>query len=325
MKGYIWGTGEQAKKLNESICGEILGFLETRKTKDSFLEHPVFEPKEISKQQYDFIIVSSKSCYAIDLTAREIGIDKSKVIYFCKYSREAWEERAEWKKQILGKAYYRYLENQIKVQSSAQEEQDIMALSFMIKAGVNVSDGSYIDIGAHDGISFSNTKLFEDLGWQGICVEPNPDMYEKLCRNRRSINLNVAISKSDGVSRFTKVNGSSNMLSGLTETFSKEHKERVKRELKEMGGDIEEIEIQTRTLGGIIDEYFKDRKSINLVSIDVEGAEQAILESIDFDKYDIKLLIVEKNYEEAVIHSYMKERGYSVLPQSQDDYFYKYN
>ena len=38
----------------------------------------------------------------------------------------------------------------------------------------NKNDGFFIEIGADDGIHFSNTKFFEDLGWNGICIEPSP-------------------------------------------------------------------------------------------------------------------------------------------------------
>ena len=37
----------------------------------------------------------------------------------------------------------------------------------------------FVDVGAHDGISSSNTGHFEiDLGWDGICIEPNPLVFD---------------------------------------------------------------------------------------------------------------------------------------------------
>ena len=46
------------------------------------------------------------------------------------------------------------------------------------------TDGFYIEIGAFDGIHFSNSYFFEKHGWQGICVEAHP-RYFPLCKNNR--------------------------------------------------------------------------------------------------------------------------------------------
>jgi len=45
-------------------------------------------------------------------------------------------------------------------------------------------NGFYVDIGDFDGIYFSNTFSFEQIGWKGICVESNPDIFELCLKNR---------------------------------------------------------------------------------------------------------------------------------------------
>jgi hypothetical protein len=48
--------------------------------------------------------------------------------------------------------------------------------------------GTFLDIGASDGISMSNTHMFEkELGWDGICIEPSRLAFEKLVKNRSCI------------------------------------------------------------------------------------------------------------------------------------------
>ena len=45
----------------------------------------------------------------------------------------------------------------------------------------NKQNGIFIDIGAHDGESFSNSKFFEKtLNWKGICIEPIPEVFQEL-------------------------------------------------------------------------------------------------------------------------------------------------
>ena len=41
--------------------------------------------------------------------------------------------------------------------------------------------GVFVDIGAHNGISLSNSYFFEkELGWNGVCIEPMPEVYSEL-------------------------------------------------------------------------------------------------------------------------------------------------
>jgi len=47
--------------------------------------------------------------------------------------------------------------------------------------------GIYVDVGAYDGIESSNTYALELAGWKGICIEPNPQAFEKLYKNRKCI------------------------------------------------------------------------------------------------------------------------------------------
>lgn len=42
--------------------------------------------------------------------------------------------------------------------------------------------GFFIDIGAYDGISISNTYALEKLGWKGICVDANISCEKNLKR-----------------------------------------------------------------------------------------------------------------------------------------------
>lgn len=58
-------------------------------------------------------------------------------------------------------------------------------------------DGFYIDIGTHDGMVGSNSLLFEENGWNGICIELDPQIFEKLHKNRKCGYYNLAIFSQD--------------------------------------------------------------------------------------------------------------------------------
>ena len=54
--------------------------------------------------------------------------------------------------------------------------------------------GVFVDVGAYDGVALSNTYYFEkELGWQGICIEPNPLAFEGLSQNRNCVLLNCGV------------------------------------------------------------------------------------------------------------------------------------
>ena len=61
------------------------------------------------------------------------------------------------------------------MKSYSQYEQDIYILNNFFQ---NKKDGMFVDIGAHDGVTISNSLLFEKIGWNGICVEPLPKIFD---------------------------------------------------------------------------------------------------------------------------------------------------
>ena len=67
------------------------------------------------------------------------------------------------------------------MRSYSQLGQDLTVLKFYN----DKRDGYFIELGASDGITLSNTYLLEkEFGWKGICAEPVPVKYEALCKNR---------------------------------------------------------------------------------------------------------------------------------------------
>ena len=70
-------------------------------------------------------------------------------------------------------------------------------------AAVTKQPGYFVDLGAYDGVQTSNTLSLEKLGWVGICVEANSEVYERLVANRPdSININAFVNSTPGAVRF---------------------------------------------------------------------------------------------------------------------------
>ena len=79
--------------------------------------------------------------------------------------------------------------------SYAQNFEDVMLRRVL----QDVKAGTYVDVGAQDSTVDSVTKWFYDSGWSGINIEPHPDYFAQLTRDRpRDINLKIAVADTEG-------------------------------------------------------------------------------------------------------------------------------
>ena len=152
---------------------------------------------------------------------------------------------------------------------NSQDNQDKYLEENIFKGYKN---GIFLDVGAHDGISLNNTFFFEKmLGWKGICFEPNPDVFSILKLNRTAICLPIALSDVEGIAEFTKITGYSQTLSGLTKEYHPNYTDRIKEEAEEFKCNAEIINVKTRTLNSVLEEY--NFTNIDFMSLDTEGSE----------------------------------------------------
>ena len=183
-------------------------------------------------------------------------------------------------------------------------------------------NGVFVDIGAHDGLRYSNTYFFEKfLGWKGICVEPIPSVFEALQNNRNCICVNGCIDAATGTQKFLQIHGYSEMLSGLLDQYDTRHMDRIEKELKQYGGSKEVIPVTCYTLNDLCDQY--DLDHIDYLSIDTEGNELHILESIDFGRITIDVIDVENNYKTPRIKQLLESYGYRLIKRIDVDEIYK--
>jgi FkbM family methyltransferase len=203
---------------------------------------------------------------------------------------------------------------------NSQDKQDSY-LEYNIFKGYK--NGFFMDVGAHDGITFNNTLYFEKYNnWTGVNIEPNNNVYDKLVINRPTcINLNYAICNNEGVADFIYNIGYTEMLSGLKNSYDPRHSARLEKENKEMGSVTEIIKVNTKKIETICDE--NNIKQINYLSIDVEGAEFDVIKSINFNKVFIDVIGFENNYDDtsSLIIQYLENLNYCKLINESYDIF----
>lgn len=182
--------------------------------------------------------------------------------------------------------------------------------------------GTFIEIGANDGITYSNTCYMErKLNWNGIAIEPLPKSYEQLKKNRTCTTIQGCVSNQKGQVEFLAIEGYAEMLSGIIDKYDKKHTKRIKKELNKYGGEKEVISVDCYTMNEIAEEHGISR--VDYMSIDTEGGEFEILKSIDFKKLNVQILSVENNYRSLSLIKFMKELDYELVAIAGKDEIYQ--
>ena len=171
--------------------------------------------------------------------------------------------------------------------------------------------GFYVEIGAFDGRKKNSTIILEHIGWQGVCVEPTPASYAKLRENRKCRCENVALWNRKGFSEFATYE-SDPAWNGIVETLDEYHLNRI--------SEAKKIFVPTVTW-----DELKLPKKNDYLQIDVEGAELAIMDCINWDQQQISYICIEDNASKAgdkTYYNYMESLGYQCIVQQHVDYLW---
>jgi FkbM family methyltransferase len=185
-------------------------------------------------------------------------------------------------------------------ESKSQLRQDLFVLS---ENGFK-RDGFFVEFGATDGVSLSNTYLLEKhFGWKGILAEPGKSWLAQLGRNRSSYIDNRCV-WSDSTSTFSFNETTEAELSTI-EQFSQKDKHKHRRKSKNI------YPVQTISLVDLLTKFDAPKK-IDYLSIDTEGSEYEILQSFDFGRYQFGVITCEHNFTEnrQKIFQLLSKNGY---------------
>ena len=169
--------------------------------------------------------------------------------------------------------------NPREVRFYAQQDEDKYILQKMLKK--KIDDGVFLELGACDGLLYSNTKVLEDhFGFNGILIEPIPHFYELLVKNRPNCTkYNLAISDSDDEEvTFCGMDAEGGIKTHL-------NKESLKTR--------QTYTVKNSKLSDVIEKT--NYNYIDLMIIDVEGAELQVLKSIDFSLSHFNTLLFLQN------------------------------
>ncbi|WP_066387104.1 FkbM family methyltransferase [Helicobacter himalayensis] len=163
------------------------------------------------------------------------------------------------------------------------------------------------------------------LGGGGILIEADNAVFQALLKNRpnpKTAKYNVAIYNKDKQIKFMQISGYAQMLSGIISEYDPHHLKRIENEITQYGGSYEIFEMQGIRFDTLMHKH-PDITRIDYLSVDVEGGEKSILESIDFNAYHIQLIGVENNYKDSWIKNFLSKQGYRKIIELGCDEFYE--
>jgi len=168
--------------------------------------------------------------------------------------------------------------------------------------------GYFVDVGSGDGELHSNTKVLEDLGWEGVCIDPFPT---NMAGRRCTLFTAPVYSVSGKRVRFH----TAGVIGGIEESLGR---------WKGQAERARVVELETRTLTELLAEA-KAPRFIHYMSMDIEGAELEALKGLDFSRYRIGALTIEHNFEEpkrGAILAFLESKGYRRERSVDQDDFY---
>jgi FkbM family methyltransferase len=201
--------------------------------------------------------------------------------------------------------------------SKSQLRQDLFVLSEL-----NFKESGYfVEFGATNGIDLSNSYLLErDYSWRGILAEPARVWHSELRKNRKNsiVETNCVWKNSNETLLFNETDAPE--LSTL-DSFSNSD---THLDFRKHGN---KYEVSTISLNDLLEKHRAPR-NIDYLSIDTEGSEFEILNSFNFDNYNIKIITCEHNFGDNrdKIHSLLVSKGYERKFESVslfDDWYVK--
>lgn len=182
-----------------------------------------------------------------------------------------------------------------------------------------LKQGVFVDVGAYDGIEGSNSFVFEKvLGWTGLCVEASPSVFGTLRQNRSCPCVHAAVADRDGAVEFLDVAAGYVQMGGITAHYHPELLRVVESDPRFSGG---RIRVPSRRLGPLLEEHGIDR--VDYLSIDIEGAERAVLGDVDLRRFGVRAISVENNDGDPAIEAALRSQGYDRVAALGVDEIYR--
>jgi Methyltransferase FkbM domain len=193
----------------------------------------------------------------------------------------------------------------------SQDGEDLILLNWF----KGLCHGTYLEMGALDGITFSNSFLFNKLySWKGLLIEISPTMYLNITQNRpyEIATINAGVCKEAVTLHFVETKGA---VSGIWEYAAPGFRNQWWPGITLSSPEV--TPVQCTPLQDIIGEHIGPTAFFDFFSLDVEGAELDVLMSIDFETVGFGVVLIEQDghsgRKDMAVRSFMESHEYFFL------------
>ncbi len=187
----------------------------------------------------------------------------------------------------------------------------------------NKSNGIYVDVGCYHPLEGNNTHLLFKKGWSGMNIDLNKTSIELFRIARKNdINLRAAVTNKLNKIKFfyrKKIN----MLNTINKNFAN----------KSFRKGFKIGFVKSSTLNSLLDKSKLKNKQIDLLNLDIEGNEINALKSLNFKKYNPKLICVEihnyskkglkfSNFKSNPVYKFLRQKGYSKIWKNEFSFIF---
>ncbi len=189
---------------------------------------------------------------------------------------------------------------------TAQFSEDLVLYEFFRQQPV----GFFVEAGGYDGVTFSNTYLLEVLGWNGLLVEPHPEL-AKLCGSRRP--KCTVVQKAlgpDGASGSIPFTCADDASGGSPLSFTEASQNHIDRCVQE-GYSLRQIQVPVASLNSMLEGC---SQRVDFLSLDVEGFELEALKGFDIARFTPVIMLIELNWDDrdVAVQNHLAQYGYLV-------------
>jgi FkbM family methyltransferase len=179
----------------------------------------------------------------------------------------------------------------------------------------------YVDVGANHPKRYSNTYAFYTRGWNGLAIEPDPDLARRftICRPRDKV---LAVGIADNFGELIYHRFSDPAMNTFDPGLAAERESDGRWQL------LERTVVPVRTLASVFSEHLGSNQ-IGFMSVDVEGFDLAVLRSNDWQLYRPRIVMAESleahlgQISRCPIHALMTSQGYEIVAKAHFTCFYR--
>ena len=199
-------------------------------------------------------------------------------------------------------------------------------LDIQLEKYLNFPNGFFIELGAHDGITQSNTYYYEKKkNWRGILIEPIPKLF-KICKKNRAeknyffCNACVGFDYEKEDVKLIYSNLKTTSVDLTSDIYRKKHLANPELNFFEKQSNFL---AKAKTLNSILLES-NAPNIIDFFSLDVEGAEFEVLNGIDYNKFNFRYIIVETDQFDK-LKKFLTNKKYKFVKKFNfNDYLFKF-